>query len=1142
MHQNVSENRYSSQKTNEPKQSNGKKLCEGRCKNETLCKNYATGDHKVCKKSHWEMRNYTKEQLESTKRCTECKMHRLISTGSSQCIHCIEKQENIKTVEGEEDDKNPNELCKGLTKDGKKCEKALYDNTRFCKEHQELVHYTQNMLDNQKYCSTGRHYVYCGTYATCENCRNTNKMYYEEKKERNKHSNHKKCLLCTEDSRKEYGDYCWNHRTTYIRTEAAKQNKKVCNGGNRACIELLPHDYKHEKCEKCRKKFNEYDNARYKKKQEKVDKSRENSENSLCIRCGEIQKLANFQIKSGELSRYCSSCRLKSCIYDKSRIRRNVKTNEKLIKSFIRNAQPHRRAKKWKLTMEEALDIISNPCYYCGTYDEKMNDNGKLYSNIGIDRVDNKKGYTTDNVVPACRLCNYMKYTYSSEKFVEYCMNIWKYTGSMTKKSRSCRPYSQYKYDAKKRNIPFKIDHNTFDKIIANDCFYCDGRNNSYQIGIDRIDSSLPYCIKINQLVAACRICNQMKKDYTFDTFYNHISKILLFNKKITENEYNKKQKLCENTEVAQLITDLRKAMNNFMIDNMETLNSASDVDKKYVECVWKSFNCSTITPNIIVCETNDEIKEWNIYRNMLCIKESKTKGSKILITDKSSGKCIGIMELSIADLVLMESLIIKNYFCTPYDALSKNIKNIVLVNFCEPMQPFGHNFSGKSLLLKTLFSEEMYNIIRQKMNKQYIYGFICFSSEKDMIHHYNIDEFECIGYDPSINDKKLDIDILKRVTNYLKSHQIPIKYSYGDNLQIFRKYLDINNTFRDDGQNWIHFGYTNKNWMQYFRSMDHTRIGEYLPKLYGIEHVTKEWLNNYALRKFNDHCVLDTFEIYSNIDDVHNEEVARKIIKYWFQNQDQSFCKISVKASLKLNQIIDEEFVKSLIIGNVANLCINEDHSQLMKKYKYYSVDKCHDKFCGRLTRLDEIDDNELVIDIKNDKFNIYTDGHQNDFIPIDCITYKKKNMVINNFVIGKWKVIKSRFDEPNILFEMYSINNHEKIREDKDGYDNIESHILNNNDHFIQCIALSESDEDYVTINDPRLHSHVYKFMQDKMIHIKSNQNTKIIRILQQSDKSGKICGIKIIDETPFGFSDSDHSDCWCNFKGVFIMKTLK
>lgn len=58
------------------------------------------------------------------------------------------------------------------------------------------------------------------------------------------------------------------------------------------------------------------------------------------------------------------------------------------------------RTKKleFKLTKEEYYKIISNVCFYCSF---SLNDYG-----LAMDRIDNSKGYTIDNVVPCCTECN----------------------------------------------------------------------------------------------------------------------------------------------------------------------------------------------------------------------------------------------------------------------------------------------------------------------------------------------------------------------------------------------------------------------------------------------------------------------------------------------------------------------------------------------------------------------------------------------------------------------------------------------------------------------------------------------------------------------------------------------------------------
>lgn len=67
------------------------------------------------------------------------------------------------------------------------------------------------------------------------------------------------------------------------------------------------------------------------------------------------------------------------------------------------------------LTDEIALKILSLPCYYCGNT-----------LKIGIDRLDSNVGYIEQNCVPCCEMCNYMKRTYSKDKFINQCKIISK--------------------------------------------------------------------------------------------------------------------------------------------------------------------------------------------------------------------------------------------------------------------------------------------------------------------------------------------------------------------------------------------------------------------------------------------------------------------------------------------------------------------------------------------------------------------------------------------------------------------------------------------------------------------------------------------------------------------------------------------
>lgn len=78
------------------------------------------------------------------------------------------------------------------------------------------------------------------------------------------------------------------------------------------------------------------------------------------------------------------------------------------------------------LTFEDVKTLIYSECYYCeqkpdvvGTIWKKAIDDGRSIKRIGIDRVDNSKSYSLDNVVPCCFVCNKIKRDLSVEKLVK---------------------------------------------------------------------------------------------------------------------------------------------------------------------------------------------------------------------------------------------------------------------------------------------------------------------------------------------------------------------------------------------------------------------------------------------------------------------------------------------------------------------------------------------------------------------------------------------------------------------------------------------------------------------------------------------------------------------------------------------------
>jgi len=89
-----------------------------------------------------------------------------------------------------------------------------------------------------------------------------------------------------------------------------------------------------------------------------------------------------------------------------------------VILGYKRHA--NRRGLSWSLSREQVKEIIASPCNYCGAEPS----NKKTTKNSidpfvygGIDRVDNMYGYSIDNVVPCCSICNRAKGALTPSEF-----------------------------------------------------------------------------------------------------------------------------------------------------------------------------------------------------------------------------------------------------------------------------------------------------------------------------------------------------------------------------------------------------------------------------------------------------------------------------------------------------------------------------------------------------------------------------------------------------------------------------------------------------------------------------------------------------------------------------------------------------
>ena len=85
----------------------------------------------------------------------------------------------------------------------------------------------------------------------------------------------------------------------------------------------------------------------------------------------------------------------------------------------------------YNLTEEQFNDLITGDCFYCGSVlQNTIKGQGKTSGDFhytGIDRVDSSKGYTKENSVSCCWMCNNMKNNTNVDVFKNHIKKIYEF-------------------------------------------------------------------------------------------------------------------------------------------------------------------------------------------------------------------------------------------------------------------------------------------------------------------------------------------------------------------------------------------------------------------------------------------------------------------------------------------------------------------------------------------------------------------------------------------------------------------------------------------------------------------------------------------------------------------------------------------
>ena len=113
-----------------------------------------------------------------------------------------------------------------------------------------------------------------------------------------------------------------------------------------------------------------------------------------CQRCGQSLEATAFRKRS----RTCIACADGKVSQRQGAARAARRPHGRFVQS---RWKAQHLGRLWTLTWEEYSTLLEQPCFYCGG---ALNDTGS-----GLDRKDPLGGYTAENVVPCCWVCNYVK-------------------------------------------------------------------------------------------------------------------------------------------------------------------------------------------------------------------------------------------------------------------------------------------------------------------------------------------------------------------------------------------------------------------------------------------------------------------------------------------------------------------------------------------------------------------------------------------------------------------------------------------------------------------------------------------------------------------------------------------------------------
>lgn len=409
-------------------------------------------------------------------------------------------------------------VCLSKDRNGENCRFCCVSDTNFCKFHQYMISYSEEMLARLELCN-GCKKMYCfdGELRTCETCRDRGKVNKVKRKE--------VVIMCSKEGCKfkksEENVYCGKHQLCLFEDETRAFNKKLCYNYIRGCREQLDMDYGFSRCGICLEKERKKDKDKRNKaflSNEKLTLDTVIITKKHCTSCCKELDIEHFTCDDSGFTKTCKGCRIGNMTQNKKRdkdhrnkvIRESTRSQYTEYKknAFIRNLE-------FAINYDNYVSIVKNECNYCGILQEKGIN--------GIDRVDSNIGYTLENCVSCCKTCNYMKRNLPVDIFIKKIEHILVYqnkiVGNLYSECFSDHNnvfYKSYLNRSKSKNLDFLINEEEFYSITKMNCYICGKSNNDlHKNGIDRFNNKEGYTH--DNAKPCCFECNLMKGINSFN-------------------------------------------------------------------------------------------------------------------------------------------------------------------------------------------------------------------------------------------------------------------------------------------------------------------------------------------------------------------------------------------------------------------------------------------------------------------------------------------------------------------------------------------------------------------------------------------------------------------------------------------------